>query len=52
MKFINLITLLFLFMFQTDFTTEQQVFNFLILIFGAALMIIILAYILITSRED
>ena len=51
MKFINLITLLFLLMFQ-DLTTGQQVFNFLILIFGAALMIIILAYILITSRED
>ena len=51
MKFINLIPLLFLLMLQ-ELTAEQQVFNFLILIFGAALMIIILAYILITSRED
>jgi len=51
MKIINIITLILLMMLQT-LTPEQELFNFLILIFGLALMIIILAYILITSREE
>ena len=49
MKFFSFIILALLFIFQTD---EQKTFNFLIVLMGITLMIIILAYILTTSREE
>ena len=49
MKFYSFIILALLFIFQTP---EQDTFNFLIVLMGIILMIIILAYILTTSREE
>lgn len=49
MKFFSFITLVLLFIFQTP---EQDTFNFLIVLMGVTLMIIILAYIITTSREE
>jgi len=49
MKFFSFIILALLFILQTD---EQKTFNFLIVLMGIILMIIILAYILTTSREE
>ena len=44
--------MLLIFLFQGDFTPEQEVFNFIVVLLGVALVIIILIYILLTSKQD
>ena len=50
MKLNNLILLMVLFLFQT--TDELEVFNFILVTFGIILLIIILVYILLTSKQE
>ena len=41
-----------IFLFQGDFTPEQEFFNFIVVLLGIALIIIILVYILLTSKQE
>ncbi len=50
MKFYNSLFLMVLFLFQTR--DDMEVFNFIIVFFGIILLIIILAYILLTSKQE
>jgi hypothetical protein len=50
MTFYFSLQLLIMFLFQT--TDEMEVFNFILVFFGIILLIIILAYILITSKQE
>lgn len=46
-----LFNFILIFILQT-LSPEQETFNFIIVLFGIILMIIILAYILLTSKQD
>ncbi|MFW9938994.1 MAG: hypothetical protein ACFFD5_15210 [Candidatus Thorarchaeota archaeon] len=50
MMLLNQIAIMFLF--GTTLTPDQETFNFIVVLLGIILLIIILAYILLTSRED
>ncbi|MFX0059821.1 MAG: hypothetical protein ACFE85_05680 [Candidatus Hodarchaeota archaeon] len=41
-----------IFLFGTTLTPDQETFNFIVVLLGIILLIIILAYILLTSREE
>jgi len=41
-----------LFIFQTDLNPEQETFNFILVLLGVLLLIIILVYILLTSKQE
>lgn len=41
-----------IFLFGTTLTPDQETFNFIVVLLGIILLIIILAYILLTSKED
>jgi len=47
-----LIYLVPIFLFGTTLTPDQETFNFIVVLLGIILLIIILAYILLTSKED
>lgn len=51
MKLVSYFMLVILFLFQT-LTPEQETFNFILVLLGILLLIIILAYVLLTSREE
>ncbi len=51
MKLVSYFVLVILFLFQ-GLTPEQESFNFILVLLGILLMIIILAYVLLTSREE
>ena len=52
MKFLSYLVLAILFIFQVDLTPEQELFNFILVMLGILLLIIILVYILLTSRQE
>jgi len=52
MKLVSYFVLAILFIFQTPLTPEQEVFNFILVLLGILLLIIILVYILLTSRQE
>lgn len=52
MKLVNYFVLFILFLFQTVLTPEQEVFNFVLVLLGILLLVVILVYILLTSREE
>jgi len=41
-----------IFLFAATLTPDQETFNFIVVLLGIILLIIILAYILLTSKED
>ena len=51
MKFFGRLILIILYLFQTD-TNDVKMYNFILVFFGIILLIIILAYILLTSKQD
>ena len=51
MKLISYFVIVILFLFQ-ELTPEQETFNFILVILGIILLIVILAYILLTSRQE
>ena len=51
MKLISYFVIVILFLFQ-DLTAEQEMFNFTLVFLGIILLIVILAYILSTSRQE
>jgi len=51
MKLISYFVIVILFLFQ-ELTTEQEIFNFILVLLGIVLLIVILAYILLTSRQE
>jgi hypothetical protein len=52
MKLVSNFVLVVLFLFQADLTPEQEVFNFVLVLLGILLLVIILVYVLLTSREE
>ena len=50
MKFYNSLLLLILFLFQT--IDDIEVFKFVLVFFGIILLVIILVYILLTSKQE
>jgi hypothetical protein len=52
MKLVSYFVLAILFIFQIELTDEQEVFNFILVLLGILLLIIILVYILLTSRQE
>lgn len=52
MKLVSYIALVILYLFQIELTPEQEVFNFVLVLLGILLLIIILVYVLLTSREE
>jgi len=51
MKLISYFVIVILFLFQ-DLTPEQEMFNFMLVFLGIILIIVILVYILLTSRQE
>ncbi|MFW9828250.1 MAG: hypothetical protein ACFFEY_11695 [Candidatus Thorarchaeota archaeon] len=51
MKFYGLLMLFILLLFQTE-SPAAEVFNFILIFFGIVLLIIILVYVLLTSKQD
>jgi len=51
MKLISYFVIVILFLFQ-DLTPEQVMFNFMLVFLGIILIIVILVYILLTSRQE
>ena len=43
---------LLIFLFQGNFTPEQELFNFTIVLLGLFIIVIILVYILLTSKQE
>jgi len=52
MKLLSYFVLAILFIFQVVLTPEQELFNFILVLLGILLLIIILVYILLTSRQE
>jgi len=51
MKLISYFVIVILFLFQ-ELSTEQEMFNFILVFLGIILLIVILVYILLTSRQE
>ena len=51
MKFFGKFLLIILYLFQVD-TNDVQMYNFILVFFGIILLIVILVYILLTSKQD
>lgn len=51
MKFPYFLTIIILFLYQAS-DDEIELFNFVVVLFGIILLIVILVYILLTSKED
>ncbi len=52
MKLISYFVIVILFIFQAELSPEQEMFNFILVFLGIILLIIILVYILLTSRQE
>ena len=52
MKLVSYIVLTLLYIFQTNLTPDQELFNFILILLGIVLLIIILVYVLLTSKEE
>jgi hypothetical protein len=52
MKLISYFVIVILFLFQVNLTPEQELFNFMLVFLGIILLIVILLYILLTSRQE
>ncbi len=51
MKFFGRLLLVILYLFQTN-TDDIEMYNFILIFFGIILLIVILVYILLTSKQD
>ena len=52
MKLISYFVIVILFIFQAELTPEQEIFNFTLVSLGIVLLIVILVYILLTSKQE
>lgn len=51
MKFYGILMLIILFLFQVN-TDIEEIYNFILVFFGIILLIVILIYILLASKQD
>jgi len=52
MKLISYFVIVILFLFQGDLSPEQEMFNFILVFLGIILLIVILVYVLLTSKQE
>ncbi len=52
MKIISFYNIFILFLLQLDLSPNEELFNFFIVILGITVLIIILVYILLTSKQE
>ena len=52
MTLLHILKVFILFIFQQNLTTNEELFNFFIVMLGITALIVILVYILLTSKQE